>query len=96
MKGRHAGASMSIYGAILPGAARLARLPAELSPEAKRRLDIISRWARAYSGHGSGGLEPGSRRRRHHQALGYLTPEEFYQNWLSQHAHRKEVVSYMS
>ncbi|HKZ50852.1 MAG TPA: hypothetical protein VJ256_03730 [Dehalococcoidia bacterium] len=29
MKGRYAGVSMSINGAILPGAARLARLPAE-------------------------------------------------------------------
>lgn len=50
MKGRYAGVSMSIYGAILPGAARLARLPAvsggdslrrEASPEAKRRLKVI-------------------------------------------------------
>jgi len=39
---------MSTYGAILPGATRLARLPAEPSAEAKRRLDII-RW---YEGHG--------------------------------------------
>ena len=33
---------MSTYGAILPGATRLARLPAEPSAEAKRRLDVIS------------------------------------------------------
>ena len=39
---------MSIYGAILPGAARLARLPAEPSPEAKRRLGIVQ-W---YEKHG--------------------------------------------
>lgn len=39
---------MSTYGAILPGATRLARLPAEPSAEAKRRLDVI-RW---YEGHG--------------------------------------------
>jgi len=86
MKGRYAGVSMSIYGARLPGAARLARLPAEPSVEAKRRWEIIqwyekhgekvrltarhfgfspdtiSRWVRAYSDHGVGGLEPGSRR----------------------------------
>src|SRR3972149_6281191 len=48
MKGRYAGVSMSTYGAILPGATRLARLPAEPSAEAKRRLDVI-RW---YEGHG--------------------------------------------
>ena len=39
---------MSTYGAILPGATRLARLPAEPSTEAKRRLDVI-KW---YEGHG--------------------------------------------
>jgi len=39
---------MSTYGAILPGATRLARLPAKPSAEAKRRLDVI-RW---YEGHG--------------------------------------------
>lgn len=39
---------MSTYGAILAGATRLARLPAEPSAEAKRRLDVI-RW---YEGHG--------------------------------------------
>ena len=38
---------MSIYGAILPGAARLARLPAEPSETAKRRLKVIQ-W---YEGH---------------------------------------------
>ena len=41
MKGRYAGVSMSVYGAILPGAARLARLPAEPSETAKRRLKVI-------------------------------------------------------
>lgn len=39
---------MRLHRAMLPGAARLARLPAEPSPEAKRRLDII-RW---YEDHG--------------------------------------------
>src|SRR3972149_4579718 len=48
MKGRYAGVSMRTYGAILPGATRLARLPAEPSAEAKRRLDVI-KW---YEGHG--------------------------------------------
>lgn len=38
---------MSIYGAILPGAARLARLPAEASETAKRRIKVIQ-W---YEGH---------------------------------------------
>ena len=41
MKGRYAGVSMSIYGARLPGVARLARLPAEPSAEAKRRWVVI-------------------------------------------------------
>ena len=48
MKGRYAGVTMSIYGAILPGAARLARLSAEPSAEATRRLKVIQ-W---YQGHG--------------------------------------------
>jgi transposase len=41
MKGRYASVSMSVYGAILPGAGRLARLPAEPSETARRRLKII-------------------------------------------------------
>ena len=41
MRGRYAGVSMRIYGAILPGAARLARLPAEPSAEASRRLKVV-------------------------------------------------------
>ncbi|MFQ5987676.1 MAG: helix-turn-helix domain-containing protein [Dehalococcoidia bacterium] len=41
MKGRYAGVSMSIYGAILPGAARLARLPVEPSEEARRRFKVV-------------------------------------------------------
>ena len=41
MRGRYAGVSMSIYGAILPGAARLARLPAEPSEEARRRFKVV-------------------------------------------------------
>lgn len=41
MKGGYAGVGMSIYGALLPGAARLARLPAEPSAEAARRLKVV-------------------------------------------------------
>jgi putative transposase len=37
----YAGVSMSIYGATLPGARRLARLPAEPSETAKRRYKVI-------------------------------------------------------
>ena len=33
---------------------------------------------------------------RLHQALGYLTPDQFYQQWLSSQPHRKETVSDMS
>lgn len=40
---------MSTYGAILPGATRLARLPAEPSAEAKRRLEII-KWCEGHGG----------------------------------------------
>ncbi len=40
---------MSTYGAILPGAARLARLPAEPSSEARRRLKIIH-WCEGHGG----------------------------------------------
>jgi putative transposase len=47
MKGRYAGVSMRLHRAMLPGAARLARLPAEPSEEAKRRMAIIG-W---YQGH---------------------------------------------
>src|SRR3972149_4749829 len=47
MRGRYAGVSMRAHRAMLPGAARLARLPAEPSEEAKRRMTIIS-W---YQGH---------------------------------------------
>src|SRR3972149_2361753 len=41
MKGRYAGVSMRAHKAMLPGAARLARLPAEPSPEAKRKMTIV-------------------------------------------------------
>src|SRR3989337_511819 len=41
MKGRYAGVAMRAHMAMLPGAARLARLPAEPSEEAKRRMTII-------------------------------------------------------
>lgn len=33
---------------------------------------------------------------RPHQALGYKTPEQFYQDWLKDHPDRKEVLSDMS
>jgi len=41
MKGRYASVSMRVYGAILPGAAHLARLPADPSETARRRLKVI-------------------------------------------------------
>ena len=49
MKGRYAGVKMSVYGAILPGAARLARLPAEPTMEAKRRLKVVG-WCEEHEG----------------------------------------------
>ena len=49
MKGRYAGVSMSVYGAILPGAARLAWLPAEPSETARRRLKLIQ-WYQEHGG----------------------------------------------
>ena len=49
MKGRYASVSMSRYGAILPGAAYLARLPAEPSETAKRRLKVIQ-WYQEHGG----------------------------------------------
>ena len=48
MKGRYAGVQMRARTAILPGVARLARLPAEPSAEAKRRLTVVN-W---YEEHG--------------------------------------------
>ncbi len=42
MRGRYAGVHMRAQKAILPGVARLARLPAEPSEEAKRRMTIIN------------------------------------------------------
>lgn len=48
MKGRYAGVQMRARTAILPGVARLARLPAEPSSEAKRRLLVVN-W---YEQHG--------------------------------------------
>src|SRR3989337_1945548 len=41
MKGRYAGVAMRAHRAMLPGAARVARLTAEPSEEAKRRMTII-------------------------------------------------------
>jgi len=45
----YAGVSMSIYGAILPGAGRLARLPVEPSETAKRRYKVII-WYQEHGG----------------------------------------------
>jgi putative transposase len=42
MKGRYAGVQMRARTALLPGAAHLARLPAEPSAEAKRRLVVVN------------------------------------------------------
>ena len=42
MRGRYAGVSMRAHKAMLPGAARLARLPAEPSPEAKRKMTVVA------------------------------------------------------
>ncbi len=49
MKGRYAGVSMSIYGAIQPRAVRLARLPAEPSAEATRRYKVVQ-WCQEHRG----------------------------------------------
>ena len=49
MKGRYAGTRMSVYGAILPGAARLARLPAGPSAEAARRWKVVQ-WCQEHGG----------------------------------------------
>lgn len=38
MKGRYETCRMSIYGSVIPGGVRLARIPINLSPAAKRRL----------------------------------------------------------
>ena len=69
MKGRYDGHSMSVYGAILPGAARLARLSIELSDEAKRRL----RWIRWYESHGRN-----ARKTCRHFGI---SPDTFYRWW---------------
>ena len=47
MKGRYTGASMSLYGAILPGAARLGRISAGVSRQARQRL----KWMDFYEEH---------------------------------------------
>ena len=46
---RYAGVKMSRYGAILPGAARLARLPAEPTEEAKRWIKVVQ-WCEGHGG----------------------------------------------
>ncbi len=47
--GHYAGVTMSVYGAILPGAARLARLPAGPTAEAARRWNVIQ-WCVEHGG----------------------------------------------
>ena len=49
MKGKYASVSMKVYGAILPGATYLARLPAGSSETAKRRLKVIQ-WCQEHGG----------------------------------------------
>ena len=49
MRRRYAGVKMSVYGSILPGAATLARLPAEPSKEARRRWKVV-RWCEEHEG----------------------------------------------
>ena len=98
MKGRYAGVSMSINGAILPGAAR----PSAGSGQALAGLEaVLQSWNRVYD------------TVRPHQALGYpsglspselalseakgrsLTPEDLYQHWLHNQHGRKEALSDM-
>jgi len=50
MKGRYSGCRMTVYGAILPGAASIARWASKiesLTPEARRRIKIMD-WHRAH------------------------------------------------
>lgn len=47
--GQYAGGTMSVYGAILPGAARLARLPAGPTAEAARRWNVVG-WCLEHGG----------------------------------------------
>lgn len=49
MKGQYAGRTMGTYGAILPGAARLARLPAAPTAEATRRYKVVE-WHQQHGG----------------------------------------------
>ncbi len=70
--GQYAGVTMSVYGAILPGAARRWRVIQRCEEHGGRvRLtarhfvvspDTISRWLRAYREGGVAGLEPRSQR----------------------------------
>src|SRR3970040_1415320 len=48
MKGRYNGSHMSIYGSVVPGAERLAKLQRELSKAARLRL----KWLDYYNSHG--------------------------------------------
>lgn len=50
--GRYAGSRMTLYGSVLPGAARIAAWAArmgKLTPEARRRLKVLA-WHRAHGG----------------------------------------------
>jgi len=155
MKGRYAGVSMSINGAILPGAARLARLPAE--PAFLQRVlttfpfpvqaiqsdggsEFLGEFGKAVAAlrlthyfnrpnypQGNGRVERSFRTDeeefyqveelpgdlaglqaallawnqvyesvRPHQALGYLTPGQFYQKWLAANDQREEALSDIS
>ncbi len=47
MRGRYNGSHMSVYGSVLPGAGRLAKVP-ELSKAARQRL----KWFDYYRAHG--------------------------------------------
>ena len=38
MRGRYESCRMSIYGSVIPGGVRLARIPIHLSADARRRL----------------------------------------------------------
>jgi len=48
MKGRYNGCTMSVYGKVIPRGTRLARIPTDLSREARQRL----KWFDYYNSHG--------------------------------------------
>ena len=106
MKGRYAGVSMSINGAILPGAAR----PSAGSGQALAGLEaVLQSWNRVYDtvrphqalGYPSGlspsalapsGLSPSGRSLSEAKGRS-LTPEDLYQHWLHNQLARKEALS---